>query len=215
MKMTAHLSAPDAWVDVVERFSNDNNKTLKSVSPSIVYINIIYMRTTKSTRCLNLGSYNYLGFGSYDEYCTPLRKCIKEQQSLWNNHFSADILLLHDSSSIKIVSYMSSCTIEEVASSCNAVRFLQIYVFKKHEIAQMVIRAEKAGFKAIVLTNALRIGTPLEAKPLDHSVHCLQSAIDAPVQLRTVLLGTIGCNLIALYLEHLHLHLFLLKHGIL
>ena len=43
MKMTAHLSAPDAWVDVVERFSNVNNKTLKSVSPSIVYINIIYM----------------------------------------------------------------------------------------------------------------------------------------------------------------------------
>ena len=41
--MTAHLSAPDAWVDVVERFSNVNNKTLKSVSPSIVYINIIYM----------------------------------------------------------------------------------------------------------------------------------------------------------------------------
>ncbi|KAL0817019.1 hypothetical protein Bca101_073463 [Brassica carinata] len=59
---------------------------------------------------------------------------------------------------IMIVSYMSSCTIEEVASSCNAVRFLQIYVFKKHEIAQMVIRAEKAGFKAIVLTNAPRIG---------------------------------------------------------
>lgn len=28
-------------------------------------------RTTKSTRCLNLGSYNYLGFGSFDEYCTP------------------------------------------------------------------------------------------------------------------------------------------------
>ena len=31
-------------------------------------------------------------------------------------------------------------------------------MFKKHEIAQMVIRAEKAGFKAIVLTNAPRIG---------------------------------------------------------
>ncbi|CAN7001482.1 unnamed protein product, partial [Brassica rapa subsp. trilocularis] len=30
------------------------------------------------------------------------RKCIKEQQSLWNNHFSADILLHHDSSSIKV-----------------------------------------------------------------------------------------------------------------
>ncbi|WZZ00309.1 hypothetical protein YC2023_072637 [Brassica napus] len=50
-------SAPDSWVDVIERYSNDNNKTLK--------------RTTKSTRCLNLGSYNYLGFGSFDEYCTP------------------------------------------------------------------------------------------------------------------------------------------------
>ncbi|KAJ4868065.1 Long chain base biosynthesis protein 2b [Raphanus sativus] len=50
-------SAPDSWVDVIERYSNDNNKTLK--------------RTAKSTRCLNLGSYNYLGFGSFDEYCTP------------------------------------------------------------------------------------------------------------------------------------------------
>ncbi|CAH8293215.1 unnamed protein product [Eruca vesicaria subsp. sativa] len=28
-------------------------------------------------------------------------KCIKEQQSLWDDHFSADILLHHDSSSIK------------------------------------------------------------------------------------------------------------------
>ncbi|WCJ36329.1 Long chain base biosynthesis protein 2a [Euphorbia peplus] len=50
-------SAPDAWFDVVERYSNDNNKTLK--------------RTTKTTRCLNLGSYNYLGFAAADEYCTP------------------------------------------------------------------------------------------------------------------------------------------------
>nr|DAD34122.1 TPA_asm: hypothetical protein HUJ06_004762 [Nelumbo nucifera] len=40
-------SAPDAWFDVVERYSNDNNKTLK--------------RATNITRCLNLGSYNYLG----------------------------------------------------------------------------------------------------------------------------------------------------------
>lgn len=28
-------------------------------------------RTTKITRCLNLGSYNYLGFAAADEYCTP------------------------------------------------------------------------------------------------------------------------------------------------
>ncbi|KAK4747323.1 hypothetical protein SAY87_026360 [Trapa incisa] len=39
-------SAPDAWFDVVER-------------------------TTKKSRCLNLGSYNYLGFAASDEYCTP------------------------------------------------------------------------------------------------------------------------------------------------
>uniref|UniRef100_A0A0D3CU32 Uncharacterized protein n=1 Tax=Brassica oleracea var. oleracea TaxID=109376 RepID=A0A0D3CU32_BRAOL len=30
------------------------------------------------------------------------RKCIKEQRSLWNNHFSADILLHQDSTSIKV-----------------------------------------------------------------------------------------------------------------
>lgn len=28
-------------------------------------------RTTKISRCLNLGSYNYLGFAASDEYCTP------------------------------------------------------------------------------------------------------------------------------------------------
>ncbi|ONK58588.1 uncharacterized protein A4U43_C09F14610 [Asparagus officinalis] len=50
-------SAPDSWIDVVERYSNDNNKTLH--------------RTSNSTRCINLGSYNYLGFASTDEYCTP------------------------------------------------------------------------------------------------------------------------------------------------
>lgn len=50
-------SAPDSWFDVVERYSNDNNKTLQ--------------RTSNTTRCLNLGSYNYLGFAAADEYCTP------------------------------------------------------------------------------------------------------------------------------------------------
>ncbi|XP_077227405.1 long chain base biosynthesis protein 2a-like [Tasmannia lanceolata] len=50
-------SPPSAWIDVVERYSNDNNKTL--------------LRTTKASRCLNLGSYNYLGFAAADEYCTP------------------------------------------------------------------------------------------------------------------------------------------------
>ncbi|XXG74989.1 hypothetical protein AAC387_Pa07g3585 [Persea americana] len=50
-------SPPDAWIDVVERYSNDNNKTL--------------LRTAKTSKCLNLGSYNYLGFAAADEYCTP------------------------------------------------------------------------------------------------------------------------------------------------
>ncbi|NP_001355941.1 serine palmitoyltransferase 2 [Zea mays] len=50
-------SAPDSWFDVVERTSKDNNKTLQ--------------RTSNTTRCLNLGSYNYLGFAAADEYCTP------------------------------------------------------------------------------------------------------------------------------------------------
>ncbi|KAE8021271.1 hypothetical protein FH972_007178 [Carpinus fangiana] len=50
-------SAPNAWFDVIERYSNDNNKTLT--------------RTTKISRCLNLGSYSYLGFAASDEYCTP------------------------------------------------------------------------------------------------------------------------------------------------
>jgi len=49
-------SAPDAWVDVTERHSNENNKTL--------------FRIGKTHRRLN-GSYNYLGFASADEYCTP------------------------------------------------------------------------------------------------------------------------------------------------
>ncbi|KAL0721142.1 hypothetical protein Bca4012_035741 [Brassica carinata] len=50
-------SAPDAWFDVVEKVWNEEEKVLD--------------RPTKSRKCLNLGSYNYLGFGSFDEYCTP------------------------------------------------------------------------------------------------------------------------------------------------
>ncbi|KAF3509837.1 hypothetical protein F2Q69_00005459 [Brassica cretica] len=50
-------TAPDAWFDMVERDWNDGEKVID--------------RTTKRRRCLNLGSYNYLGFGSFDEYCTP------------------------------------------------------------------------------------------------------------------------------------------------
>ncbi|CAD7929969.1 unnamed protein product [Amoebophrya sp. A25] len=35
--------------------------------------------TERSVKCTNLGSYNYLGFGGVDEYCTPLvAKCIRD-----------------------------------------------------------------------------------------------------------------------------------------
>ncbi|OMO66085.1 FMN-dependent dehydrogenase [Corchorus olitorius] len=54
---------------------------------------------------------------------------------------------------IMVLSYMSTCTIEEVASSCNAVQFFQIYMYKRRDItANLVQRAERCGYKAIVLT---------------------------------------------------------------
>ncbi|KAL5537442.1 hypothetical protein UlMin_045940 [Ulmus minor] len=57
------------------------------------------------------------------------------------------------SNTIMVMSFSSSCTVEEVASSCNAVRFFQLYIFKRRDVsAQLVRRAERSGFKAIVLT---------------------------------------------------------------
>lgn len=54
---------------------------------------------------------------------------------------------------IMVLSFMSTCTLEEVASSCDSVRFFQLYMYKRREIsAIMAQRAEKNGFKAIVLT---------------------------------------------------------------
>ncbi|KAL9463626.1 hypothetical protein AB3S75_001438 [Citrus x aurantiifolia] len=54
---------------------------------------------------------------------------------------------------IMVLSFTSSSSIEEVAASGNAVRFYQLYVFKKRDItATLVQRAERNGFKALVLT---------------------------------------------------------------
>ncbi|KAL9683062.1 hypothetical protein QQ045_014876 [Rhodiola kirilowii] len=76
-------SAPDAWFDVVERYSNDNNKTLK--------------RTDKKKRCLNLGSYNYLGFAAADEYCTPrvIEALKKYSASTCSSRVDGGTTLLH------------------------------------------------------------------------------------------------------------------------
>uniref|UniRef100_A0A1D2AGU2 serine C-palmitoyltransferase n=1 Tax=Auxenochlorella protothecoides TaxID=3075 RepID=A0A1D2AGU2_AUXPR len=48
---------PSAWMDIIERTPVNRQKPL--------------MATGKIKRCLNLGSYNYLGFASSDPYCTP------------------------------------------------------------------------------------------------------------------------------------------------
>lgn len=51
------------------------------------------------------------------------------------------------------LSFSASCTMEEVASSCDAVRFYQLYVYRRRDItAGIVKRAESNGYKAIILT---------------------------------------------------------------
>ncbi|KAI3933880.1 hypothetical protein MKX01_028206 [Papaver californicum] len=57
------------------------------------------------------------------------------------------------SNMIMVLSYSSTRTIEEVASSCNGIRFFQLYVYKRRDVsATLVQRAERNGYKAIVLT---------------------------------------------------------------
>ncbi|KAL9157140.1 hypothetical protein ABFS82_09G126100 [Erythranthe guttata] len=71
-------------------------------------------------------------------------------------HFEGEVATAKASAAsnvIMVLSFMSTCTVEEVASSCNAVRFLQLYVYKRREIsAMMVKRAERNGYKAVILT---------------------------------------------------------------
>ncbi|MED6124295.1 Peroxisomal (S)-2-hydroxy-acid oxidase glo5 [Stylosanthes scabra] len=51
------------------------------------------------------------------------------------------------------LSTMATCSIEEVASTGPSILFFQLYVFQdRNTVIQLVKRAEKAGFKAIVLT---------------------------------------------------------------
>ncbi|KAI5665368.1 hypothetical protein M9H77_15221 [Catharanthus roseus] len=61
------------------------------------------------------------------------------------------------SDTIMALSFASSCTLEEVASSCNAVRFFQLYVYKRRDVSELIVqRAERNGFKAIMVI----VGTP-------------------------------------------------------
>ncbi|XP_057867695.1 peroxisomal (S)-2-hydroxyacid oxidase GLO4 isoform X1 [Cryptomeria japonica] len=65
-----------------------------------------------------------------------------------------------DANTIMIVSFSSSRTVEEIAATGDAVRFHQIYIYKNRNVsAEIVRRAERAGYKAIVLTvDTPRIG---------------------------------------------------------
>ncbi|KAI5068306.1 hypothetical protein GOP47_0016651 [Adiantum capillus-veneris] len=54
---------------------------------------------------------------------------------------------------IMALSFSSSFSLEEVAEAGCGVKFFQLYVYKDRKIAEtLVLRAEKAGYKAIVLT---------------------------------------------------------------
>eukprot|EP00976_Prorocentrum_cordatum_P106687 1194503-Prorocentrum_minimum.AAC.3 len=54
-------SSPDGWIDV----------TLRERLPNAGYFSRL-QDTGATRRCLNLGSYNYLGFGGVNSYCTPV-----------------------------------------------------------------------------------------------------------------------------------------------
>lgn len=87
-------SAPDAWIDVIERYSNDNNKTL--------------FPTGKINRCLNLASYNYLGFASADEYCTPqvIESLNKFSPSTCSSRVDGGTTVLHNELETLIASFV-------------------------------------------------------------------------------------------------------------
>lgn len=54
---------------------------------------------------------------------------------------------------IMTLSSWATSSVEEVSSTGPGIRFFQLYVYKdRHVVAQLVRRAEKAGFKAIALT---------------------------------------------------------------
>lgn len=61
-------SAPGAWIDVMDRDAKPYTCGFEELS-----------LTGENKRCLNLGSYNYLGFAAADKYCTPrVQVAVKE-----------------------------------------------------------------------------------------------------------------------------------------
>ena len=54
-------SSPEDWIDVAIREPESTRGFFSKL-----------VTTPQSRRCLNLGSYNYLGFGGLNTHCTPL-----------------------------------------------------------------------------------------------------------------------------------------------
>ena len=54
-------SSPEDWIDVAIREPESDRGFFSKL-----------VATPQSRRCLNLGSYNYLGFGGLNTHCTPL-----------------------------------------------------------------------------------------------------------------------------------------------
>ncbi|KAL6584203.1 serine palmitoyltransferase component [Orobanche minor] len=67
------ISSPaDAWIDVVEYVYSSSKDHAYDSSYNRMSCHVVSCRrTTRVSRCLNLGSFNYLGFAASDEYCTP------------------------------------------------------------------------------------------------------------------------------------------------
>ena len=59
---------------------------------------------------------------------------------------------------LMVASTLSTCTLEEIAAAASGPLWFQLYVYKDREVTrQLVARAERAGFRALVLT----VDTPL------------------------------------------------------
>jgi 7-keto-8-aminopelargonate synthetase-like enzyme len=92
-------SAPDACVDVVER-TRDGNwfwSCLYDPKP-----------TENAKKCVNLASYNYLGFGGVDEVCTPAAKeaCLTYGFSAAGTRTEGGTLPIHRELEREVASYL-------------------------------------------------------------------------------------------------------------
>ncbi|XP_024544857.1 (S)-2-hydroxy-acid oxidase GLO1 [Selaginella moellendorffii] len=85
---------------------------------------------------------------------------------------------------VMVVSTSSSHTIEEIADTGPGIRFFQLYIFNKVRAMELVARAEKAGYKAIVLT----VDTPILGRREDD----LRNRLVLPPDVSMKLIDDIG-----------------------